>query len=204
MSAARNTEAKILQASAELIAERGYAATTTRAIAERACVNEVTLFRRFENKLGILRALGAHWAEEQAGFAVEGAVDPEDTRATLLGLARMEIEAASRNGGAALRLAFEARTVPEVGELLGEGPRQNMEGLAAYMRMRQEVGDLRADIDAQVLAEAFFALTSSYVMYRYVMGAGERPEDIAADRTIDQLVDVFWLGAVQRGDQDDR
>ncbi len=38
-----DTETKILAAAAELIAERGYVATTTSSIAERAGVNEVTL-----------------------------------------------------------------------------------------------------------------------------------------------------------------
>jgi len=48
-----DTETKILTAAAELFSERGYAGTTTRAIAGRAGVNEVTLFRRFENKAGV-------------------------------------------------------------------------------------------------------------------------------------------------------
>ena len=46
-----------------------------------------------------------------------------------------------------------------------------MEGLAQYMAMRQAAGDLRADSTPAALAEAFFSLTSSYVMYRMVLGA---------------------------------
>lgn len=199
MSAARDTVDKVLQAATELIAERGYAATTTRAIAERAGVNEVTLFRRFENKLGILRALGQQWAQDQAGIAIAATSDADDVRTTLTELARREIVSASKTGGAALRLAFEAQTVPEVGALLAEGPRKNMEGLAAYMRHHQKTGTLRADLRPEVLAEAFFSLTSSYVMYRYVMGAGERPKDPISDPTIDQLIDLFWSGAQGRG-----
>ena len=195
MSAARDTVDKILQAAMELIAERGYAATTTRAIAERAGVNEVTLFRRFENKLGILRALGEQWAQDQAGLAITELVDSDDVRQTLTDMARREIASASKTGGAALRLAFEAQTVPEVGALLAEGPRKNMEGLAAYMRSHQQAGTLRADLQPEVLAEAFFSLTSSYVMYRYVMGAGDRPQDPMSDTAIDQLIDLFWSGA---------
>jgi len=197
MCAARDTVDKVLQAATELIAERGYAATTTRAIAERAGVNEVTLFRRFDSKLGILKALGEQWAQEQAVAVVEAIADPSDVRGTLTELARRDILSASRNGGAALRLAFEAQSVPEVGALLAEGPRKNMEGLAAYMRSRQEAGDLRADLEPEVLAEAFFSLTSSYVMYRYVMGSGVKPEDPTTDTTVEQLIDLFWSGAAK-------
>jgi AcrR family transcriptional regulator len=53
------TQAAILTAAAELFAERGYRGTTTRALAERAGVNEVTIFRRFKNKQGVLAALAA-------------------------------------------------------------------------------------------------------------------------------------------------
>lgn len=196
MSAARaDTHERILRAASVLFAERGYSGTTTRAIAELAGVNEVTLFRRFESKAGILRAMGEGFAKRAAGFAVQYQPDPEDTRATLLALARQEIASAAANGGAAIRLTFDARTVPEVAEILGDGPRRNMEALASYLAMRQEAGDLRRDIAPQVLAEAFFALTSSYVMYRVVMGHAEMPEGDAPDTTVEQLVDVYWSGA---------
>lgn len=187
-----------MRAASDLFAERGYAATTTRAIAERAGVNEVTLFRRFESKLGILKALGAQWREAQAAFAIANAVDADDTKATLLSLARMEIAGALENGGAALRLAFEARSVPEVAELIGDGPRRNMEGLAKYMALRQEAGDLRDDIAPETMAEAFFSLTSSYVMYRMVLGSVDLPTDAETDEKVDQLVELFWTGAVRQ------
>ena len=193
----QNTADKVLRAASDLFAERGYAATTTRAIAERAGVNEVTIFRRFENKLGVLKAFGAQWGEAQAGFAVEHAGDPADTRATLLSLARMEVAGARENGGAAMRLAFEARSVPEVAELIGDGPKRNQEGLAQYMASRQAAGDLRDDIEPEAMAEAFFSLTSSYVMYRMVLGGAQMPEDVEADRRIEQLVELFWTGAAR-------
>jgi AcrR family transcriptional regulator len=201
MSAVSDTTERILRAAGELFAERGYSGTTTRAIAERAGVNEVTLFRRFENKAGILRAMGERFAESAAGFTAGRQPDSDDTHATLLALAHAEISSAVENGGAAIRLAFDSRTVPEVAELLGDGPKRNMEALAAYMAIRRDAGDLRSDIEPHVLAEAFFALTSSYVMYRMVMGNAQVPGDTALDTTVEQLVDVFWSGAARRGDR---
>ncbi|MDI6901639.1 MAG: TetR/AcrR family transcriptional regulator [Anaerosomatales bacterium] len=198
MSAAHGTEERILDAATELFSERGYAATTTRAIADAAGVNEVTLFRRFESKAGVLRALGARLAERQAGRAAQAAPDSESVRETLLRLARMEIEGAIEGGGLAIRLAFEARSVPEVGELLGEGIPSNLEGLAEYLAEHQRTGELRADVDPRVMAEAFFGLTSSYVMYRMVMGAADVPADIDSDEGIEQLFDLFWSGAASR------
>jgi AcrR family transcriptional regulator len=193
--ASTDTKKRILDAAAALIAERGYAATTTRAIAEAAGVSEVTLFRRFENKIGILRALGERLQQRQAGQAAAEVPDSESVRETLVRLARMEIEGTVEGGALAIRLAFDARSVPEVAELLGEGVPGNLEALAEYMAERQAAGELRADIAPEVLAEAFFGLTSSYVMYRIVMGVAPMPADVQSDEGIAQLFDLFWSGA---------
>jgi AcrR family transcriptional regulator len=198
MNAATDTAERILDAAAGLIASRGYAATTTRAIAERAGVNEVTLFRRFENKRGVLKALGERMARMQAGRAAEHVAPSDDARATLLAFARMEIEGALSDDGLAMRLAYDARSVPEVGEVLGDGAAANLGGLAEYLRERQEAGQLRADIDPLVIAEAFFGLTSSYVIMRTVLDLGESPVDVRTDEGIEQLFDLFWSGAAPK------
>jgi len=44
------TEQKILDAALKLFAERGYTGATTRVIAEKASVSELTLFRKFKTK----------------------------------------------------------------------------------------------------------------------------------------------------------
>lgn len=198
MAAQSDTAEKILNAAAALFAARGYASTSTRAIAEAADVNEVTIFRIFENKVGVLRALGERMSRKQAGRAAAAAPATDDVRTTLLGFARMEISGALEDGGLAIRLAFDARSVPEVAALLGEGLPGNMEGLAEYLAERQAAGDLRADIDPLVMAEAFFGLTSSYVMYRQVMGAAAVPADVDTDTGIEQLFDLFWSGAAAK------
>ncbi len=198
MSTTSDTGERILDAAAELFAIHGYAGTTTRAIAEAAGVNEVTLFRRFESKVGILRALGTRIQKQQAGFAAAAAPDSESVRETLLRLARMEIEATMAGGALAIRLAFDAKSVPEVAELLGEGIPNNAAGLAGYIAEHQVTGELRADIDANVMAEAFFGLTSSYVMYRIVMGVAPMPADVSTDDGITQLFDLFWSGAARQ------
>lgn len=53
----QTTAERIIEAAIYLISEKGYKAATTKAIAERAGVNEVTLFRHFGNKRGILKAI---------------------------------------------------------------------------------------------------------------------------------------------------
>lgn len=52
-----STQDKIIKATIELVNERGYKGATTKKIAERADVNEVTLFRHFGSKKGIVKAI---------------------------------------------------------------------------------------------------------------------------------------------------
>lgn len=199
-AAAHDTADRILDAAAELIATHGYAATTTRAIAERAGVNEVTLFRRFGNKLGVLEALGERLRVRQAGHAAAAAPDSENVSETLLRLARMEIAGAIEGGALAIRLAFDAQSVPEIAALLGEGIPGNIEGLTEYLGERQAAGELRADVAPRVMAELFFALTSSYVLSRMMLGVAPLPSDVEGDAVIAQLFEVFWTGVAPRED----
>lgn len=195
MTATADTTDRIVTAAAALFAERGYTATTTRAIAERAEVNEVTLFRHFGSKLGVLRALGERFEASSATRSLRELPDPADARGTLLALARAEMAESLANGGVALRLAFDAASVPELRDLMGEGPGENFRLLSEFMAAQQAVGRIRADVAPEVLAEAFSALTASYVMYRMVMGVIEIPEAGADDETVERLFDVFWSGA---------
>jgi AcrR family transcriptional regulator len=58
MAITRNsTRQRLLEAALELFAQQGITETTTKQIAERAEVNEVTLFRQFGNKQGLLLAV---------------------------------------------------------------------------------------------------------------------------------------------------
>ena len=52
-----STRQRIIQAALELFASQGVTETTTRQIADLAEVNEVTLFRHFGNKHGLLLAV---------------------------------------------------------------------------------------------------------------------------------------------------
>lgn len=186
------TRDRILTAAATLIAERGYVATTTRAIAATAGVNEATLFRRFGSKAGLVRALIGSGSSRRAD------PDPEDhdkLASTLRAMALREVRDAFENGGLAVRLAFDARSVPEIRDALGDTLPARMARFAGYLRSAQAAGRLRSDVAAELIAEAFFALTSSFVMYRIATGSVGRVDDAEAERLVDQLLAVFWSGA---------
>jgi AcrR family transcriptional regulator len=196
----RETGEAIVRAAAELFAERGYKGTTTRAIAERAGVNEVTLFRRFGNKQGILRGLGEMWAARMTTHTVSSTPDPTDVAATLRALAHTEVAQAAEFGAASMRLAMDATSNPELAEIMKGGPGDNLASLTAYMADRQAAGALRADLDPRVLAEGFFLLTSTLVMSRQLLGPAMGTEyGVPAEVAVDQLVELYLRGAIAGG-----
>lgn len=189
-----DTETRIVEAAAELMAERGYTATTTAAIAEQAGVNEVTLFRRFESKAGILEAMAAVAAAARPEFPPPDAVVEGDPRATLRNLAVIEIRDAIASGGLVLRLTLEARAVPEVQQAMSEIASTNLQRMAGYLEQQQEAGGLRADVDPRLLAEAFFGLTSTLVMQRMTLAEPDLPDEDEVEALAGEIVDVLWSG----------
>jgi AcrR family transcriptional regulator len=186
---------RILEAAGRLFAERGYKGSTTRAIAALAGVNEVTVFRRFGSKAGVLRAFGGMLARDNAGGASAAMDLPDRPREAFEVLALAEAESALRFGGAAMRLALEASSTPEVSEVVGGGMRNNLKGLSAYIAKCQAAGSLRNDIDPDVLAGAFFSLTSSFVMFQMIARPEGLPDAEIVRGTVKGLVDVFLRGA---------
>lgn len=189
-----DTKTRIIAAAASLIAERGYTATTTSAIAEAAGVNEVTLFRRFGSKAGILRAMAVVAAASRADFPPPDALVSGDLRATLRNLAVLEIGDAIASGGLVLRLTLEARAVPEVQAAMSEIATANLSRMAEFLRAHQAGGQLRPEVDAQLLAEAFFSLTSTLVMQRMTLLEPVLPQGEEVVMLADEIVDVLWSG----------
>jgi AcrR family transcriptional regulator len=136
------TEDRIIDAALSLWREGGFSAVTTRAVAARAGVNEVTLFRHFSSKEGLLRAA----AGRAAGRSVP---DPSrdgasvDLAADLARWARAYLATAVPMGPAILLGVVECRADPELARVCLEVPNhlrrkleQHLDRLAACGRIR--------------------------------------------------------------------
>lgn len=191
----QDSATRILDAAAGLFAARGYQATTTRMIAEASGLNEVTIFRSFTNKQGVLAAVVGRVAARQPGNALAD-LRGVPAREAVRRLAQLEVANGLADGGLMTRLAFEAGTVEEVAKLFAGGPQGNLGAMAGFFGERQSTGELRDDLPPTVLAEAFFSLTSSFVIMRTFLGFAA-PEEGGLDRAVDQLLELFWNGAAK-------
>ncbi len=73
---------RLFEETVTVFAERGYRATTTREIARRAGINEVTLFRRYGDKAALINAAGVIAAHQERGQLTAG--EPTQKLATLI------------------------------------------------------------------------------------------------------------------------
>ncbi|GCE26316.1 hypothetical protein KDA_18000 [Dictyobacter alpinus] len=86
MEKASQTAIRILEAFLKLADERGIKATTTRAIAEEAGVNEVTIFRIFKDKENLMRQAYEHFSPGKRIVAYQLAIDTSTAAQTRSGL----------------------------------------------------------------------------------------------------------------------
>jgi len=84
----QDVKIRLLEAAAALFAEKGYSATSVRAIVDRAGVTKPVLYYYFENKEGIFRALLAQAFERQQENVRRALQSPGSMRDRLLVLYR--------------------------------------------------------------------------------------------------------------------
>ncbi|MBN2502412.1 MAG: TetR/AcrR family transcriptional regulator [Anaerolineales bacterium] len=190
------TRERILQAAEELFMEHGYVRSTTRAIAEAAGVNEVTLFRHFGSKRNLMQALvQTHSAIPDFIELVEKRLG-DDYRhdLTVLGAAFYQALTERRN---ALRLMLcEAEEVPEVREIMAQIPGQLRQLTTRYIQKHIDAGMVR-DLGAEYMAQAFLGMFFAYIVGSSMLDAPAVPDATPEDLTT-VFVDIFIQGTLAK------
>ena len=166
---AEETRRRILAATRELFASRGYAGTTLEAIAEIAEVSQKTVSAVFGSKRAILAelinpdAFSAH--VQQLLNELRATPEPSKRLVLVAQITRRayeplvaELELLRTAGAVAPELADLARQI-------GARRRQNQARLIAYLRERQV---LRHDLSTEEATDVLWALTS-YDLYRMLV-----------------------------------
>jgi AcrR family transcriptional regulator len=190
-----DTSQRILQAAAQVFAEKGYARATTRALAAAAGVNEVTLFRHFGTKQNLFAAVIEQFGGPAVNAALQGRLTgdfAQDLRTIGVHLLNLLLEREN-----AMRLMLcEASHFPEVKEVMVQNPRQIRRMLASYIAQQIEQGKLRP-LHPEVTAQAFSGMLFSYAIARGMLDDSIVPE-LSPDELVAQFVDIFVNGAVVR------
>lgn len=186
-SSAEDTRSRILQAAKEVYQQNGTRGTTTRVVAERAGVNEATLFRHFGNKHALLIAMRenscglAHF--EQAMTSLTGDLR-DDLRTIGSSMAERMFEQRSLM---CVSLAEDARGDALVMEPEWRGPSQILAMLKEFFGGKVAAGAMKGD--PVRLATFFLGILFSYVIARKLWHS-----DVVKREDIDFIVDVFLNG----------
>jgi|HubBroStandDraft_1064217.scaffolds.fasta_scaffold64189_2 AcrR family transcriptional regulator len=181
------TRTRILTAARELFELHGTRGTTTREVAERAGVNEATLFRHFGSKHALLDAMREAAHDFDRFRSVLASLPGDDVAADLRTVAAYSVESMlSRRAMMCISLAESAARTDDVPEW--RAPTQLLSDFTAYFTMQIERGRLKGDPD--LLARYFMGSLFSYVIARKLW------RDPAPDSAIlSKIVDLFLNGA---------
>ncbi|NDJ18815.1 TetR/AcrR family transcriptional regulator [Myxacorys almedinensis] len=198
MSTPRNpTRQRLIDAALELFAHQGVTDTTTKQIAELAEVNEVTLFRQFGNKHGLLLAV----IKEAAVFThigqtlVQQANQTSSLDEALKEYANASLQALERVPEMVRSVVGEAGQYPaENREALGRGFTQANRYVAEYFETVIDRGQLHTHLPADKLASLLNGMLLGYAVIEFT----SEFHDLWQNREdfLDNLVTLFLQGAV--------
>jgi AcrR family transcriptional regulator len=194
---ASSTHQRLIQSALELFTHQGVSGTTTRQIADLAEVNEVTLFRQFGNKHGLLLAV----IEESAAFQnlgvslVDRGRPPATLEQALRDYARDTLQALDRIPEFVRSVIGEAdQYPPENRRALGQGLTTANRAVAQYLGQVIQQGQLHSNLTAQQLASLLNSLLLGYAVLEFTTEFhGLWPD---REAFLDHLVQLFLHGSV--------
>jgi AcrR family transcriptional regulator len=168
-SRSRETVAAVLKAAAQVFTTRGYAATTTNHIAERAGVSIGSLYEYFPNKDALLVALmEQHIGEGEsilARVALEAPAGPPHVREMVRRFVRAMVELHARDR-VLHRVLFEEAPLPKrVRRQLADVETRITERVEAYLRAHPNVTKRDPALAAAVLVQTIEGLTHKLVVH---------------------------------------
>jgi AcrR family transcriptional regulator len=186
------TRSRILAAAREIFALKGTRGTTTREVADRADVNEATLFRHFGNKQTLLRDMLEEYCGAAGGLRalLEELHGPVEEQLATLGHFAIE-RLKSREDLIRVSLA-EQSSDPAACTMTWRGPKDAHTALEDFMRRRVDAGELKGE--PAVLARAFMSFWFAYVLGRAIWDEGLGDTAQARERAVRKCVDIFLNG----------
>ena len=192
----KSTKARLIEAALDLFAERGVTETTTKAVADRAQVNEVTLFRNFGNKYRLLLAV----IEDSAVFAklvhalVEKANAKDNVADFLQEYARESLRTLDKAPDLVRSIVGEAGNYPVENRLaLGKGLSEANRYVADYLEDAIAAQDLESDLTAEQIVNLLnFTLMGYFVLKSSCEGYTLWDEE---NDFLDSLVRFFLKGS---------
>ncbi|MGK7916256.1 MAG: TetR family transcriptional regulator [Prochloraceae cyanobacterium] len=193
----KSTKTRLIEAALDLFAERGVTETTTKAVAERAQVNEVTLFRHFGNKHGLLLAVMEDYAVfAQLGKALlQQAGSKASVSQALKDYAQVSLQALDRIPKLVRSVVGEAGQYPLENRLaLGQGLTQANNHVAKHLAEVIKSEGWQCHFPPEKLASLLNGLLLGYFIIKSTSEGDALWE--GRDDFLESLVELFLQGAI--------
>jgi len=194
-----DTKTRLVDSARELLWERGYAATSPRAVLDAAGVGQGSMYHHFRGKEDLARAVLERNADEmraQVEADLAGAGSAVD-RLTVYLRRERDVLRGCRFGK--LAQDPDAAASPVLGPRIDEMFRWLVERLAAVVREGQATGELSSALDAHQVASALAATLQG----AYVLARAER-DPAAFDAAIDGVLALLETARVAGGEEGPR
>lgn len=185
---------QIIDVALNLFAQDGYAATSTKRIAQEVGVTEGLIFHYFPTKAELLQAV-AQQRMTFLGEALGVLANAHDlpARDVLGNIVLGWVEVIQRQADVVTMLLIESQTNAELDGVFRGVVGQLVGALADYLASRVEAGELRSDLPTETSAMTFFA--SLMFFFLTSRGLEESEWRGRASRFTSEMLDTWFRGA---------
>ncbi|MGZ3120508.1 TetR/AcrR family transcriptional regulator, partial [Bacillus subtilis] len=184
----RPTNKRILDAAMQLLVKKGYRATTTKEIAEKANVSEATIFRNFKNKQGLVEALLSQHSSNRGSILeqTEG-----DLYKDLLHIGTCLLEELEHRKDI-IKISFrEPAMFQDVINHVTEYPQSMKQLLVDYLKTMGEKGVIQTGNEAEH-ADVFMSIIFGYFIHR--LHLGDRVISMPQEKMLEHSTALFVKG----------
>lgn len=187
------THSAILKAAFSQFTDKGYQLATTKAIAAKAGINELTLFRHFGSKRELFIALIQQLSEFTNNDFSEFSKITGNLKIDLQKIGEQFLIEMIKIRKVIIMATSETVADAQIASKIDKQPLTQFRLLAKYFSDQIRKGVLRSDIDAQFAAQAFFALFIEHSIYLLATGQ-KAPSKQELKSIVAKYVDLFISG----------
>jgi len=193
MSNPEDTKKRLLQATLELISTRGYQGATTREIAKRAGVSELTLFRKFGNKENLFEEMIKRYTFLPRLKDMVQTIEDLNPEEALCAIGIRFIETLKERKDFVRVVMSEINTFPEhAREAYGKVIQEMGKTLEGYLKNLDKRGLLRT-VPLDTAAVSFLRILFTTFLNEEILWGREMSEKNVG-KTVRQIVDILLNG----------
>lgn len=193
----KKTRDEILRATFELISDKGYLGTTTREIAQRAGVAEITLFRHFGSKERLFEEVLNRYSFLPRLREMIPDLKKTPLREGLITLGITFLKTLQEKRGMVKIMLSEVNIYPDqVREVYDRFIATLLDTLSGYFDSLIKEGTVR-EVDTLFASRAFLGMIYSFFLAEEII-KGRTLSDKNAEKTIAEFVDIYLNGVLNR------